>query len=345
MFLDADTPWLNILEYHWLNTFFFVIETIANAFLCYKLGKHNQVQRLITWANSQQSQDSTSPISSLRKVACGGWAAYIFLAVVFNIAMPAKDYTVGIRMVGTVVYPLGYGLMIYLCFLWLWMNWVLHTAAQHWVQYRLDADGVLGVGGRDAGKELWEILAQMKEVSSMWANNHALRLITTTSIATMFLTLVESELHSGCVNWQIKNQRGGGCYPGMIAYQLTGATVLYLLVWLTAFVPGYITDTLFSNLHRKLYLMRPEPDSDHVDRQIPTASVLPVLTPQQQQQQQHHHPLTPLEAKATALMQQAHHLQGREGMHFAFVPMSLARAITVGTVLSYTIAFATRISH
>jgi hypothetical protein len=160
------------------------------------------------------------------------------------------------------------------------MNWVLHTAAQHWVQYRLDADGVLGVGGRDAGNELWEILAQMKEVSSMWANNHAVRLITTTAIATALLTTAEFALHGDC--------GGDGCDPGIIAYQLTAATGLYLLVWLTAFVPGYITDTLFSNLHRKLYLMRPEPDSDHVDRQISEASVLPVLTPQQ--------PLTPLEA-------------------------------------------------
>jgi hypothetical protein len=202
--------YLNLLEYNLLDhdsrsdfrydlmviliNSLFVVETVANAFLCYKLGKHNQVQRLITWANSQQSQDTTSPImSSLRKVAWGGWAAYLFLRVGFNIYLPAKDYTVAMhsRMVGTVLFPLGYGLMFCLCFLWLWMNWVLHTAAQHWVQYRLDADGVLGVGGRDAGKELWEVLAQMKEVSSMWANNHAVRLITTTSIATGFLTLAE----------------------------------------------------------------------------------------------------------------------------------------------------------
>jgi hypothetical protein len=308
-----------------------MLETIVNAFLCYKLRKHNQVQRLIKWTNSQQSGDVTSPVSSLRKVAWGGWAACLFMVCFSNINMPANDYTVVIRISTTVMTSLSFGLMVYLCLLWLWMNWVLHTTAQHWVQHGLDADSVLGVGGRDAGKELWEILAQMKEVSSMWANNHAVRLITTTSTATTFLVIVEYALHGDCGS--------DGCYQPLIAYQLTVAAVMYTMVWLMAAVPGYITDMLFSNLHRKLYMMRLDPDTNQVDGQIPATSVLPVLTPQQL------HPLKPLEAKATALMQQAHHLQGREGMHFAFVPMSLARAITVGTVLGYTIAFATRISH
>jgi hypothetical protein len=60
------------------------LETIVNAFLCYELCKHDRVQRLIIWANSQQSQDTTSPVASLRKVAWGGWAACLFLGAVFN---------------------------------------------------------------------------------------------------------------------------------------------------------------------------------------------------------------------------------------------------------------------
>jgi hypothetical protein len=320
------------------NNFLLVLETIANAFLCYKLCKHNQVQRLIKWANSQQSEDITSPISSLRKVAWGGWVMLLlFFGAYSAIGMPTL--IVGsvnvLSLVGSVFGLLCVVLLFYLCFLWLWMNWILHTAAQYWVQHRLDADSVLGVGGRDAGKELWEILAQMKEVSSIWANNHVVRLITTTGIATAFLMLAEYELHGDCGT--------DGCginEPGIvIVLQLGVAAMMYTMVWLMAAVPGYITDMLFSNLHRKLYMMRLDPDTNQVDGQIPAASVLPVLTPQQL------HPLTPLEAKATALMQQAHHLQGREGMHFAFVPMSLARAITVGTVLGYTIALATHISH
>jgi hypothetical protein len=31
-------------------------------------------------------------------------------------------------------------------------------------------------------------------------------------------------------------------------------------------------------------------------------------------------------------------LRGLEGMHFAFVPMTLAKAVTIGTVLNYLIA-------
>jgi hypothetical protein len=317
-----------------------LLETIVNAFLCYKLCKHNQVQRLIKWANSQQSGDITSPISSLRKVAWGGWVV-LLLAGVFYSYVSISDYMVVnwiesavMLTFGSVMPTLAFGMLFYLCFLWFWMNWVLHTAAQHWVQHRLDADSVLGVGGKDAGKELWEILAQMKEVSSMWANNHAARLVTTTGIATAFLILAEYELHGDC-----GIDECGSDEPGIVS-QLAVAAMMYTMVWLMAAVPGYITDMLFSNLHRKLYMMRLVPDTNQVDGQIPATSTgLPVLAPQQLQ------PLTPLEAKATALMQQAHHLQGREGMHFAFVPMSLARAITVGTVLGYTIAFATRISH
>jgi hypothetical protein len=312
-----------------------VLETIVNAFLCYKLCKHNRVQRLIKWANSQQNGDIPSPVLSLRKVAWGGWAGCLFFAVIIvSVVTGAGEDWVQIGVQGAATF--AFGLLFYLCLLWFWMNWVLHTAAQHWVQHQLDADSVLGVGGRDAGKELWEILAQMKEVSSIWANNHAMRLITTTGIATGCLLLAEYEVHGEC---------GGGdgrecSYKPVTVYQLVLAAVLYIVVWLMAAVPGYITDILFSNLHRKLYMIRLYPDANQVDAQIPAASVS-LLSPQQQQL----HPLTPLEAKATALMQQAHHLQGREGMRFAFVPMSLTRAITVGTVLGYTIAFATRISH
>ena len=32
-------------------------------------------------------------------------------------------------------------------------------------------------------------------------------------------------------------------------------------------------------------------------------------------------------------------LRGIDGMHFAFVPMTLARAVTVGTVLGYTVLY------
>ena len=87
------------------------LETIVNAFLCYELCKHDRVQRLIIWANSQQSQDTTSPVASLRKVAWGGWAACLFLGAVFNFNMPAKDYSVVIRIGSTVFPTLAFGLM------------------------------------------------------------------------------------------------------------------------------------------------------------------------------------------------------------------------------------------
>ena len=35
-------------------------------------------------------------------------------------------------------------------------------------------------------------------------------------------------------------------------------------------------------------------------------------------------------------------LRGIDGMHFAFVPMTLARAVTVGTVLGYTVIYTAR---
>ena len=35
-------------------------------------------------------------------------------------------------------------------------------------------------------------------------------------------------------------------------------------------------------------------------------------------------------------------LRGIDGMHFAFVPMTLARAVTVGTVLGYTVVYTVR---
>jgi hypothetical protein len=320
------------------SNFIFGLEAIVNAFFCYRFCQHKQLQHLVIWATAEQRKTAASPLASLEKVAWGGWAALLLLVglATWDTVVGMKSYPMWYNIPQILLIPLMYGLMFYLCLVWLWTNWVLHNVAQNWVQHRLDADSVLGIRDRDAGKELWEILTHMKEVSSTWAINHAVRLITTTSVATTMLMLVERELQ-GAVS--------GPHYPHLPTfdmatveketYQLTIAGSLYFLVWVTAAVPGYITDMLFSNLQRKLYTMWPEPDMDSL---TPPASVLPVQPPQRPQ------PLTPVEAKATWLMHRAHYLQGREGMHFAFVPMSLARAITVGTVLGYTIAFTTRIS-
>jgi hypothetical protein len=317
---------------------FFAVEVIVNAFFCNEFCQHNQLQRLIAWAIAHQSENSTSPAKSLQKVAWVGLAACIFFAVSYaatnfdwnwnNMLKSSWWLNVAFTLSGC----FATSLIFYLCFLWFWMNWILHTTAQHWVQHRLDADSVLGVGGRDAGKELWEILGQMKAVSSVWGKNHAVRLVTSIGLAATLLMEAEYELHSSC------NNADDDCSKVGTALGFGFAALLYTLVWLTAAVPGYINDMLFSNIHRKLYTMCPEPDTDPADGQLPPTSVLPVLTRHQRQS----HPLTALEAKTTALMHRAHYLQGREGMHFAFVPMSLARAVTVGTVLGYTVVFATR---
>jgi hypothetical protein len=312
--------------------FIFAVESIVNAFFCNEFCQHNQLQRLIAWVTAHQRENNTPPARSLQKVAWGGWAVCLFFFLFLFLTMEAhlniknaEQWLMSLAF--ELSTSLAMSLVFYLCLLWFWMNWILHTTAQHWVQHRLDADGVLGVGGRDVGRELWEILEQMKAVSSVWGKNHAVRLVSSTGLA------AEYERHSNC------NSAGlaGHCSDngGQI---FVIAALLYTMVWLMAAVPGYINDMLFSNINRKLYTMWPEPDADPADGQLPPTSVLPVLTRHQRQS----HPLTPLEAKTTALMHRAHYLQGREGMHFAFVPMSLARAVTVGTVLGYTIVFATR---
>jgi hypothetical protein len=316
-----------------LGNFIFALETIVNAFFCFEFSNNNHLQRLVTWATVHQSNNLTVN-SSLRRAAWGGWAACLLFLLFYG---GMSFYWHFNPPLFVIVSASMYVQMCYLCILWLWMNWAIHTTAQNWVQHRLDADTVLGVGGRDAGKELWEILEQMKEVSSVWAKNHAVRLATTTALATNLLILVEYEMHG-------EGMHGVECEKiacetnALRENQLVTSVLLYTLVWLTAAVPGYINDTFFSNLNRKLYTMWPEPDANPAP--ISVASVLPVITSCQHQP----HQLTPLEARTLALMQRAHYLQGREGMHFAFVPMSLARAITVGTVLGYTIVFATRIS-
>jgi hypothetical protein len=311
------------------------VEIIVNAFFCNEFCQHNQLNRLLAWATAHQSENTTPLAGSLQKVAWGGWALCLSFVLFsegmklwFNLRELWFDLAVSLSM------SLTMALWFYLCLVWCWMNWVLHTTAQHWVQHRLDADGVLGVGGRDVGKELWEILEQMKAVSSVWGKNHAVRIVTSTGVATTLLMNAEYERH--CDNVGLDSNCMKGLNPE--AFNFATAALLYTFVWLMAAVPGYINDMLFSNIHRKLYTMCPEPDADPADGQLPPTLVLPVLTRHQRQS----HPMTALEAKTTALMHRAHYLQGREGMHFAFVPMSLARAVTVGTVLGYAIMFATR---
>ena len=74
-----------------------------------------------------------------------------------------------------------------------------------------------------------------------------------------------------------------------------------------------------------------------------TPSLLPIALPSHQHTITHmHHKLTLHATQHLSVIQSLCSLRGLDGMHFAFVPMTLARAVTVGTVLGYTVIYTVR---
>jgi hypothetical protein len=175
----------------------------------------------------------------------------------------------------------------------------------------------------------------MRNVSSVWASNHAVRLLTTTVSATAALASYKALNVMEGSRKQEKN------------FWLTSAILSYIIVWITAAAPGYVSDMLFDALQRKIASIMlqihstgdPTDPNDPTDPKDPTdqTDLSPDAAHGDQEIDQEK-----LFRKCTLLMQSVQALEGREGMHFVHVPMSTTRALTVGTVLGYLMLWVIR---
>eukprot|EP00494_Astrolonche_serrata_P026302 UN26563 len=75
---------------------------------------------------------------------------------------------------------LGFGMIFYLCTLWLWTNWIYWRASHYFVKNRID---ISFVADNTISKEMFTLLKQMGDESKFWAINHAIRFITTVIVA------------------------------------------------------------------------------------------------------------------------------------------------------------------
>jgi hypothetical protein len=330
-----------------LSNIMVAVKMVVNACFGYVYFKELILQRTMTWAIESSDQINLKGyVQLLNKFALGGFLLLIAFGVLQVLSDNGRSWWV--TLLDTVFSALAYGQMVYLCLLWLWTNCLLHGAAQRWID-QVDAQSIMGKPGRsDAGQEFMQLLRRMREVSSIWASNHAMRLLTTTVSATAALASYKALNVMEGSRTQEKN------------FWLTSAILSYIVVWVTAAAPGYVSDKLFDGLQRKIasIMLRSVEDTasatgnamtdgdienqwnQHTQEQGGVTKVVGASgeddldRPDQEQQA--------LFRKCMLLMQSAQALEGREGMHFAHVPMSTTRALTVGTVLGYLILWVIR---
>jgi hypothetical protein len=182
-----------------------------------------------------------------------------------------------------------------------------------------------------SGRLIMRHLSRMRNISSFWGYNHAVRLVTTTLILLSGLLLFEAE-------WQMAEELSemDSFSSGWRGYNLTTAVLLYIVVWATAAAPGFANDYFFDHVLRKLAALAddgPNMVLDAPGQEVETDGGSKYVTELLVQKQ----------VRITHLMQRIDCLSGRSGMHFAFVSMTTARAVSIGTVVAYLAYYITRV--
>jgi hypothetical protein len=165
--------------------------------------------------------------------------------------------------------------------------------------YGIVARGITAssVAQRRASAAVFELLDEMRSASQVWSVNHAVRAVT-------MVVLAESQLQLGSENPQNRN------------LYLTSAIVLFLIVLVTAAAPGYVTTDFYLKVQTKLAAVAHHADDGGGDGGEELGAPPPKDTP-------------------TALMQRIAAAGSGAGMHFAGIPMTVEKAMTVATVVFY----------
>jgi hypothetical protein len=268
----------------------------------------------------------------------------------------------------------------YLCVLWVWLNYTMRQAVWYLLGTIDGADHRIydvpietysnlvesSSNGRSVDEEqvceydrllsierkLHELLQRMQLISRDWAFNHATRLVTTTLMATCNLALYEMDKNDTHLS-----KKGHQTWQN---YFLGCSVMMYALVWCAAAIPGLVSDLLFKNVLRRLgklaagielqpCLSLRYTGTDQAQGRQPGigrasgANVRSVLrTVDVLHTTNGEHDGFQRQQQITSLMQRVQCLWGLEGMKFAFVPMTTARAGTAGTLLGYLIVGASR---
>jgi hypothetical protein len=129
---------------------------------------------------------------------------------------------------------------------------------------------------------------------------------------------------------------------GWRGYNLIIVVLLYMVVWMTAAAPGFVTDYFFDHVLCKLAALA----DDAVPSMVKVSMVPDAAGPEVEADGGSSRGVELLAQKRVAvthLMQRLHCLHGRSGMHFAYLTMTTARALSIGTVVAYLAYYITRV--
>jgi hypothetical protein len=292
-------------EFELLNYFqsgSIVLETVANIWFGYNYCKSKNLQKLVAWTTQHSSMPETSIVSTLSR--------YLWIGSLLNIAFIAQQAVYSHTALQVGMSAVLSTALCHLSMLWLWTCATIHANIQECIR-NISPASILS---RETGPLLLSHLQRMKLISNYWSTNHAIRLVTSTVFATTDVMMYKQAKYSTSFSGTVKSHLGrhGICY-------LFEAFLLYAIVWMTAAAPGLVSDMFFSKVQCKL------------------AGIAEGIGTTHDKHDKHD---KEIESAATKLMHRVQYLQGRTGMHFVQIPMSMQKAITIGTALAYIIAAA-----
>ena len=153
---------------------------------------------------------------------------------------------------------------------------------------------------------MFGLLDEMQAASQVWTANHAVRAVTT-------VVMAEAQLQYG------------GDHPHYQNFSFTLAAVLFLGVLATAAAPGYVSTCFYEEVQRKLAAVAHHSG----DGDGSGSSSCGELSA----------PPSPSKDTPTALMQRIAAASSGAGMHFAGIPMTVGKAVTVAVAVFYVTRF------
>ena len=279
-----------------LTSFAIALEACANAYFGYCYCRDKRFDKMLR----QLERHGVDAKQNAWCLAVCGWVAFGFTValIAWNVADSLSlDVAEAIGAVACWTY--GWAQIFYLCALWAWCNWVFCRAANGIVARGITPDSV---ASQRASKDILQLLEGMREISRDWGVNHGVRFVSSLVTA------------CGMLPWN-KHPNAHPISPIQLANDWAGAMLLYVIVWCTAAIPGYVTTTFVDAVQRKLANVahaRPSPGLEVGD--------------------------TP-----TQLMHRLGACRSATGMHFVGIPMTVQKAGTIGTVIGWAILYSHRL--
>jgi hypothetical protein len=270
-------------------------EICVNAYFGYHYCRARRVSKLISEMADQHGISRENSSAMLRRCCCASTILGIAYTA-FDILLVEKyeDWSLWHQILDGLGSAAGFFPVFHLCSWWLWTNWVFWCAGKNTAHLLT----VQRVASRQASESIFCLLDSMREISQIWSVNHGIRALTTMLLGVAWLKLAASE------------------NGDLMMYDYSTAMALFVVVWITAMIPGYVTTSFNGMVLRTLTKIASGDDPSfrgQTDLENQTANL----------------------DSPTSLMQRISAAASVTGMHFAGVPMTVQKAVSVGSVVFY----------